>query len=154
MAWGVRAAQLGQRRLLCGLLTLTLLGGCGFLVVKYFEYSEKISHGLLWARAYNPQEHAPEHDAATATEPVEQAAATETGGEADAAAADDAFHPEASVLPGAGRAPGGLAATGGIHAEPPDNLWTFFSIYYLMTGLHGLHVLVTGASGSCHAPCL
>jgi cytochrome c oxidase subunit 3 len=28
------------------------------------------------------------------------------------------------------------------HAPPPANLGTFFSIYFLMTGLHGLHVVI------------
>jgi cytochrome c oxidase subunit 3 len=28
------------------------------------------------------------------------------------------------------------------HAPPPGNLGSFFSIYFLMTGLHGLHVLI------------
>src|SRR5512139_2222002 len=48
MAWAVRAAQLGQRKLLVTLLALTLLGGMGFLGVKAVEYNQKWKHGLLW----------------------------------------------------------------------------------------------------------
>ncbi|NBC10356.1 MAG: hypothetical protein GVY24_01290, partial [Planctomycetes bacterium] len=44
MAWGVRAAQLGQRSLLVLLLALTLLGGAGFMVIKTIEYSSKWKH--------------------------------------------------------------------------------------------------------------
>ena len=41
MAWAVRAAQLGQRRLLVLLLSLTILGGFGFMGIKYVEYKAK-----------------------------------------------------------------------------------------------------------------
>src|SRR5690606_18704303 len=41
MAWAVRAAQLNQRKMLIALLALTMLGGAGFMTVKYFEYSHK-----------------------------------------------------------------------------------------------------------------
>ncbi len=33
MAWGVRAAQLGQKSLLVGLMAVTLLGGVAFMVI-------------------------------------------------------------------------------------------------------------------------
>ncbi len=54
MAWAVRAAQLGQRRLLVACLCLTLLGGFTFLGIKYVEYKNKWEEGLLWAGKYNP----------------------------------------------------------------------------------------------------
>lgn len=44
MAWGVRAAQLGNKPLLVLMLLLTLVGGCSFMVVKYIEYSDKWEH--------------------------------------------------------------------------------------------------------------
>ncbi|MFG0247989.1 MAG: cytochrome c oxidase subunit 3 [Phycisphaeraceae bacterium JB051] len=46
MAWAVRAAQLGQQQLLKLLLAITLLGGFGFLGVKYVEYTSKFHSGL------------------------------------------------------------------------------------------------------------
>ncbi|MEM6334708.1 MAG: cytochrome c oxidase subunit 3 [Planctomycetota bacterium] len=46
MAWAVRAAQLGQTTLLVTLLMLTIGGGAGFMVIKYFEYTAKFDHGL------------------------------------------------------------------------------------------------------------
>jgi cytochrome c oxidase subunit 3 len=52
MAWGVRAAQLGQQRLLVGLLSVTLLGGLGFMAIKTIEYSGKADHGL-WVGPVN-----------------------------------------------------------------------------------------------------
>jgi len=54
MALAVRAAQLGRRSQLIVLLFLTLLGACGFLVVKFFEYRPKVEHGLLWGTNFRP----------------------------------------------------------------------------------------------------
>ena len=45
MAWGVRTAQLNRRTATSVLLTLTLLGGLGFMCIKYIEYSGTFSHG-------------------------------------------------------------------------------------------------------------
>lgn len=46
MALAVRAAQLGQKPQLVILLGLTLLGGFGFLGIKYEEYTSKFGHFL------------------------------------------------------------------------------------------------------------
>ncbi len=46
MALGVRAAQLGQKGFLILLLVLTLAGGFGFLVIKYFEYTSKFAENI------------------------------------------------------------------------------------------------------------
>lgn len=50
-AWAVRAAQLGQRKLLVNLLIVTVLCAFGFMVIKYVEYSHKYHEGLLWGGA-------------------------------------------------------------------------------------------------------
>ncbi|MEM8737707.1 MAG: cytochrome c oxidase subunit 3 [Planctomycetota bacterium] len=52
MAWGVRAAQLGQRTLLVVLLSLTLLGGFGFMAIKTIEYAAKYDK-KLWVGGLN-----------------------------------------------------------------------------------------------------
>ncbi|MEM1107718.1 MAG: hypothetical protein AAGH99_03415 [Planctomycetota bacterium] len=52
MAWGVRASQLGQTRLLVALLCVTLLGGAGFMVIKSIEYEGKYSHDI-WVGGIN-----------------------------------------------------------------------------------------------------
>ncbi|MFO7652215.1 MAG: cytochrome c oxidase subunit 3 [Candidatus Krumholzibacteriia bacterium] len=252
MAWAVRAAQLGQRRLLVGLLAVTLLCGFGFLGIKGIEYEHKWKHGLLWGENFDyaalqpgeaghgerlPAEAAPAGDAAGAT-----VAAGETGSAADAAGgaageagdaagetgeqialADgsagqrttDATSPGGTAETGSGRAGEGAetagstgaadrtgaaedaGAAGGTGSEPgpaqidahresplpralspglrapsvrsklaqsapapagiqavveqhaalgaaaeiPRNVHVFFGIYFVMTGLHGLHVI-------------
>jgi cytochrome c oxidase subunit 3 len=98
MAWGVRCAQLGQKRGLLVTLTLTLLCATTFMVIKGFEYEAKIHHGLFPSHA--------------------------------------AFHPH--VLPD-GRP---FAEASPEVLESMRGLRTFFGIYFCMTGLHGLHVLI------------
>jgi cytochrome c oxidase subunit 3 len=98
MAWAVRASQLGQRTLLIALLSLTLLGGCGFMGIKYVEYKAKWEHGLLPGTHFSHQD------------------------EGESAAAAGAAKP-------------------GTHGKRPSNVQIFFGIYFLMTGLHGIHVL-------------
>ncbi len=55
-AWAVRAAQLGQQRLLIALLSVTLLCAFGFLIVKYFEYSHKVHVGTVFGKRFIPHE--------------------------------------------------------------------------------------------------
>jgi cytochrome c oxidase subunit 3 len=94
-AWAVRAAQLGDRKVLKRTLLITLGLAAVFLVVKYFEYSHKLHNGIGWGIACHPSEHI------------------------------------LASLPAAAQA-----------LPVPSNLGTFFSIYYLMTGLHGVHVVI------------
>jgi cytochrome c oxidase subunit 3 len=167
MAWGVRAAQLGQRKLLILLLCLTLLGGFGFLGIKYVEYSSKYKHGLLWGAEFEPDPHylaehfglpMPEGDHAEGDShaaPAEEshdASADEAEGlsseapEAAASGAKEEFEIERSKIGDAASGPAGRAAPdpGDAHEvlPQPQNVHIFFSIYFLMTGLHGIHVIL------------
>jgi cytochrome c oxidase subunit 3 len=225
MAWAVRAAQLGQRRLLIVLLSLTLLGGVGFMGIKYFEYKHKWEYGLLWGTHYqsqtkgahghgeapedpelaaalavaeetrSPDEAVPvpnvegevpettvaEHTAASLEEPAETTEeAAEVGAAQDAqpvdvpdedvgpgvptevpeqvseaAAASLSGSPaggeDRSMIAPAAQGPAGLAPTpqgemGALETAAavaePQNVHLFFGIYFTMTGLHALHVIV------------
>lgn len=157
MAWAVRAAQLGRQRLLKACLALTLLGAMAFLGIKYVEYRNKWEEGLLWAGKYHPtaearQEllHAEEiHGIAPAA--TMAAASGPAAGQPAASSREpqlsSGLKVEHSQIPLPAVGPAGLKA----EAEPgsvyrltqqvPKQLWWFFSIYFLMTGLHGLHVI-------------
>ena len=102
MAWAVRAAQKNQKRLCTVLLGLTLLGGCGFLGIKFVEYRSKWEEGLMVARWFKPT--------------------------------PEALKSIAKLQAEAGRLESKAA-------EIPRNAGIFFSIYFCMTGLHGLHVI-------------
>jgi len=150
MAWAVRCAQLGQRRLLVVLLSLTLLGGFGFLGIKYVEYSSKYRHGLLWGKHYKPDPHylaehfgLPEGEAAP--QPGRESAAAPQTTSAAPTPKPAGFSVERTTLRPAASPPPGRAPAGSEHAHAvgpqPEYVHVFFSIYFLMTGLHGLHVL-------------
>jgi cytochrome c oxidase subunit 3 len=143
MAWGVRAAQLGQKRLLVGLLSLTILGGFAFMGIKYVEYKAKWEHGLLPGRHFT---HGVEggHEAAAAPAATPPAVSPAVAAPAAPATPATGFKVEPSVIARAPAGPPGLAAsaTGGHSTETePDKVWIFFGIYFLMTGLHAIHVV-------------
>ena len=153
MAWAVRAAQLSKKNLTVGLLCLTLLGGLGFMVVKYLEYSAKWHHGTLPGQLYNAEEveaYYGKFHKDTAHH-AEAATAETSAGSAGAPIVKDAM----TTNPQPGRAPEGIAADvepahakygrGDGHHPTPEQVnrsRRFIDVYFLMTGLHGIHVLV------------
>lgn len=68
--------------------------------------------------------------------------------EGSAAATSAPADPDAPKIKPAPVGPRGLALLAGAgdahagHGKEPENVRTFFSVYFLMTGLHGIHVLV------------
>ncbi len=132
MAWAVRAAQMGRQKALVTLLSLTILCAFGFLGIKAVEYEHKWKEGLLWGKRFSAELR---HGAPTkSAEPVP--APTPVGG-----------GEERTLIPPAAAGPTGLATSGttghghDAPAEAPRNVQLFFSVYFAMTGLHGLHVI-------------
>ena len=91
MALAVRAAQTSNTKAMMTHLAITIACACGFLIIKYFEYSHKIHEGLLPGRLFSYEGFGLGH-----------------------------------------HVPDGVAL------EPQ----LFFSVYFMMTGTHGLHVLI------------
>ena len=87
VAMAVRSAQLKQRGQVLGFLAVTLVCAAAFLVVKYFEYTEKFHHHLYPGPGFGS-------------------------------------HPEY------------------LHGATPNFAQLYFGLYFGMTGLHGVHVLV------------
>ena len=163
MAWGVRAAQMGKRGLLAFLLILTLLGGATFMGIKTIEYSTKwkeqifIGPGNLFRG-----------DAADTTnkEPVQRLEEEALHIEPPAKTTPQVVKVEPDVVdPNAGTpdeakikapniTPAGLSSETAaekphekvsyedLNAQAKHRVYTFFAIYFFMTGLHGVHVLV------------
>lgn len=124
MALAVRAAQLGQRRALIVNLVLTLACAGGFLGIKFVEYSHKWHAGLLWASAYKPD---PEHL---------------NGSHASVAATDEsAGHHQVMEGQGSARPVASDSAHSPADAAEPRNAGIFFSIYFCLTGVHGIHIV-------------
>lgn len=143
MAWAVRNAQLGQKKLLIANLTITIACAFGFLGIKYIEYSHKFHDGLLWAGSFTADEWL-EQDG----DPAGAAMTTESDHSGDDHAGDD--HGEGSNGDDAhadgddahaDSHGGGHGGHGGDHGPMPKRLSVFFSIYFGMTGLHAIHVI-------------
>ena len=155
MAWGVRAAQLGQTKLLVRLLTITLACAFVFLGVKAVEYKNKWEEALLPGKYYNPgqkpedlfmpslqaeKEKAGEKAAETSVKPVNAQPQVPPG----------AVGEQSTIAPAAigptGLSPVWLERKQLRHdivwtGPEPNNVQLFFGIYFAMTGLHGLHVI-------------
>ena len=115
MAWAVSCAQKGNQAGLKLGLALTLLGGAGFMVIKYFEYKEKITKGYLWGKHYNPHVDAKAAAASASTAGVADAAHA-----AGTAAAGHAAEPAQGTAPAASAPaePGHGAPTAAVTATP------------------------------------
>jgi cytochrome c oxidase subunit 3 len=141
MAAAVTMAQRGRRGPLVLLLALTLAGAATFLVIKYFEYSHKFHRGIYPGLAYY------ESPEAAQLAP----AGTEPGGSLPVTVFADLPEHEPTAVASAAGGPDGVDA-GALAAEAaeqssrraPPNVHMFYNIYFLMTGLHGLHVLAGG----------
>ena len=53
-AWAVRAAQLGQKKLLIACLATTIVCACVFLCIKYVEYHHKWKEQALFGNLFDP----------------------------------------------------------------------------------------------------
>jgi cytochrome c oxidase subunit III len=114
VAWAVRAAQMDNRKVLTLMLWATVFLAGIFMVVKYFEYTHKFELGIYPGALFVFPE---------GTEFTLQGLAA--GGAQTAYIAADAV----------GYQPGD-------HGITNQRAGLFFSLYYIMTGIHGLHVLI------------
>lgn len=147
-AWSVRAAQLGQRGLMIGCIIVTIACAFGFLGIKYFEYEHKIHAGLLWGEKFNPKyapgDHGDEHGAGghgSGTEAVHSEAANSVPNPADRSGSPGSHGATAQPEKSAPSPAATHVAAGDAKVTTPRNTSIFFSIYFAMTGLHGLHVI-------------
>ncbi|PQO41994.1 cytochrome c oxidase subunit 3 family protein [Blastopirellula marina] len=152
MAWAVRAAQLSQQKLLVGLLCVTFTLAGVFLVVKYFEYTHKFDIGLFPGKEniiYQVQ-HLNEYPE-VAEKLAEEEEAAHAHGTSEEHAHGEEGHAEDAHSEGEhgaeehGDAHGDAHGAHGIqpinYVDAPRNTQIFFGIYYMMTGLHGIHIV-------------
>ena len=119
MALAVRAAQLGHRRTLVGLLGITLLCGLAFLGVKGVEYKHKWDHHMVPGQARIAYWFSRK---ATA-EPQKK------------------FRPDEAYIREHLAAEGFEKLSQDEYDKRVEHLGTFMGIYFSLTGLHALHVI-------------
>jgi cytochrome c oxidase subunit III len=117
MALAVRAAQLSQRKATVNWLLLTMVLGAAFLGIKVIEYADKFEHHHVPGPNYIWEA---DHGGAAAGE----------------AAAADTSHGDDGAAPGAGHGASADRANFQLHTQ------IFFSLYFTMTGLHALHMII------------
>lgn len=164
MAWAIRGAQMDNQKVLVRNLVATVVLASAFLVVKYFEYEHKFHLGIFpgynfelnedvqtvsqlsGATALEPKvvlEEAPVSAADAPTDASGETAAGpgETVGATDAedVAVGERGNPTESHQIGEGEA-AGHGREGQIFDNRRAGL--FFSIYYMMTGIHAIHILI------------
>jgi cytochrome c oxidase subunit III len=121
MALAVRAAQTSQHKALIGWLLATMFLGAVFLGVKVIEYADKFEHHHVPGPDFVWDSHA-------------------------GAAGEGAAGAESARGAGSGE----RAAAGATHAETAaerdpalqQHTQIFFSLYFTMTGLHALHMII------------
>jgi cytochrome c oxidase subunit 3 len=119
MALAVRAAQLGRRRSLVALLTVTLLCGLAFLGVKAVEYKHKWDHQMVPGQARIVHWFSRERTA----EPAK------------------GFHPDEAYVRERLAADGFEKLTQAEYDKRAEYLGTFMGVYFSLTALHALHVI-------------
>jgi cytochrome c oxidase subunit III len=123
MAMAVRSAQTSQRKATVVWLVLTMILGAVFLGVKVIEYADKFEHhhvpgpNFVWE----------EHPAGAEGGVVEGAAAQAAGGAEHGTVAAPATH---------------AAAAASRDPALQQHTQIFFSLYFTMTGLHALHMII------------
>ncbi|MGB0954023.1 MAG: cytochrome c oxidase subunit 3, partial [Planctomycetota bacterium] len=116
VAWGVRNAMLGEKGLLVMNLLITLICAGGFMGIKYQEYTHKFHEGTLWAGNANT---------IFQLDPADVPAEMK-----EHSTAWDNRNGDFSV------------AVRDLDPEFRQKLGIFFGVYFCLTGLHGIHVLI------------
>ena len=168
MALTVYYAQRGNRNMQVIMIVLTMLFGVTFLGVKVVEYTDKYNHGLVPVNGWNKkiketgEQHAGEHakkDAALIIPVIETRAEAATTGEAEAVhpnprgefqwnygkhVFDYAVDKEKSGKPYLTESERvGYFSNGVFDADKyRDKIRIFYYIYFVMTGLHALHMII------------
>ena len=145
VAWAIRGAQTDNQKVLFWNLIATVALAGTFMVVKYFEYTHKFDLGIYPGEYFvlpdgrtigelGPLDRSdylvPLTDAEVAAYDAAPAEHAPAEGEHDSAQDD-----HASDDHGEAHGPGSHGLT-----NPRSGI--FFSIYYVMTGIHGLHVVI------------
>lgn len=159
MALAVRSAQLKRRSHTVYFLVATMFFGTGFLVVKGFEYYAEYQENLIpfinfvWEEHHDDEDGHGEATTAAAT-PGAETPAAEHAGDPHAANATTASasaspsgridwqDPERKWVPSYADPTLDNYPMGDVSRTPEQRAKLFFVLYFFMTGLHGIHMII------------
>ena len=124
VAWGIEAVKRGNNRLMLILFGITIACGVGFLINKKFEYGHKVHEVELAKAAIAPE--------------LYQALKAENKCEDTF----DKHHGEDIMVEKCKVVPFNLANIGSTDKSKPAFASMFFFLYFIMTGIHGLHIII------------
>jgi len=142
-AWAVRSAQRGHRRALMVTIALTIACALGFLTLKGVEYFRKYEQGLLPGARFSPTEQVWELETFQRAHPRASEFARVLRTRAQTLQRETARlgEPE-QVVPLLEAGVIGEKAEYALYPSLPQNGHLFFGLYFFMTALHALHVIV------------
>jgi cytochrome c oxidase subunit 3 len=151
MALGVRFAHTGKRLGITICLILTICGGVGFLVLHGFEYYAQYQQRLLWGTNYHPTV-GPNNQPLLPPAGLIKPMARPTPIEAAPWQNLKLLQKQGFIVAHSGLAPAPIGPAGVVAKDKqkaplsaysqPNNVQIFFGAYYLMTGLHSIHVII------------
>lgn len=134
MVLAVRAAMFGQRNKMLGFLMATILGAFIFLGVKTVEYKDKWDHHLIPGASFRYESVKAEH----AGGENKKESATSGGG-------DKTYEGQGLTEKGQQAITGNINPMTGetVHQNlSQDGKQLFFCLYFIMTGLHAVHIII------------
>lgn len=126
MALAVRAAQLGRRKSTVVFLILTMILGLGFIGIKGVDWYEEYQHNLVPLRGFTF-----EFEGAPPPVSPEPGLLFETSAS-----------PQALEVPGVEGIDPQIPGTAGDTVRLAGRAKLFFTFYFVMTGLHALHMII------------
>lgn len=123
MAMAVYFSQIGARKLLFWSLILTMILGTAFLGIKSVEYKQKFEHNTFPGRAFQVDHEKLKY--------FEERNAEHKGADAEHGSATEADRTAATT-----------AGQESLHSFDEGRMQMFFVIYYAMTGIHALHMII------------
>ena len=135
IAVSIRNLQMNENKKAFNNLLITFICGLAFLGIKGVEYNHKFHLGLYPGKYFNYQPH---HDEGHSKEHASDHKAVAHKERAPSASDDK----EAIVDGYKVDRRGSEAGSAAIEAGLPENIPMYFSFYFVMTGIHGSHVVI------------
>jgi cytochrome c oxidase subunit 3 len=123
IAISIRNIQTGEPKKAIKNMIITLLCGFAFMGIKGYEYNHKFHLGLYPGKFFNYQPEGAHHASKDSVDHSKNLKVSAAEAEAEDKAPGDHRKPE-------------------LIQELPENIAMYFSFYFLMTGIHGTHVLI------------